>query len=282
MPTDNHGASNPEAVGSRIELTVRPVDDKGNGAAILYLNRPDQLNALDWKTVLELEAALKRADEDERLRTVLLIGRGRAFSAGGDLKSYLALQRDPVGFPKFLEDLHRTFSEIKFMRKPVVALVNGITVAGGLELLLSCDFAIAARSARIGDGHLQYGQMGGGGVLTMLPRIIGPARARELIFSGRLLTADEACEWGLVNSVEDDDNLIEAGLEFSRIIAVRSPLAVANAKYVLNSAWSDGTGIEPSLRLERERTAYYSLTSPDSQQGLRAFRERRRPVHDSD
>lgn len=270
------------AAPSRIELVVRALDGNGNGAAILYLNRPDQLNALDWTTVLELEAALKKADEDEKLRTVLLTGMGRAFSAGGDLNSYLTLQRDPVGFPKFLGDLHRTFSEIKFMRKPVVALINGITVAGGLELLLSCDFAIAAHSARIGDGHLQYGQMGGGGVLTMLPRIIGPARARELIFSGRLLTADEACEWGLVNSVVDDDNLIEAGLEFSRIIAARSPLAVANAKYVLNSAWSDGTGIESSLRLERERTAYYSLTSPDSQAGLRAFRERRRPVHDSD
>ena len=122
--------------------------------------------------------------------------------------------------------------------------MNGVTAAGGLELLLSCDFAIAAQSSRIGDAHLQYGQMGGGGVLTMLPRMIGPSRARQLIFSGRFLTADEACDWGLVSSVVPDADLLEAGLEFSRGVATRSPLAVANAKFVLNTAWSDGTGME--------------------------------------
>jgi enoyl-CoA hydratase/carnithine racemase len=257
---------------------LQSIDDDGSNALLLRLNRPNQLNAIDWPTVLDLEEALKAADEDASIRCVLLVGEGRAFSAGGDLKSYLTLQRDPVAFPRFLEDFHRTCSHIQFLRKPVVALVNGVTAAGGLELLLSCDFAIAAQSARIGDAHLNYGQMGGGGVLTMLPRMIGPSRARQLIFSGRFLTADEACDWGLVSSVVADEDLIEAGLEFSRGVATRSPLAVANAKFVLNTAWSDGTGMESALRLERERTAYYSLTAPDSHEGLSAFRDKRRPV----
>jgi enoyl-CoA hydratase/carnithine racemase len=245
-------------------------------AEVLHLNRPDQLNALDWDTVRELGSALRAADDDPAVRAVLLTGRGRAFSAGGDLKSYVSLQRDPVRFPLFLDDFHRTSSSIKFMRKPVVALVNGITAAGGLELLLSCDFAIAAASAQIGDGHLRYGQIGGGGVLTMLPRMIGPARARELIFSGRFLTAAEALDWGLINSVVPDDSLVNAGIEFSTNVASKSALAVANAKFVLNTGWSDGTGIEASLRFERERNAYYVLTAPDSHEGLRAFRERRK------
>ena len=139
---------------------------------------------------------------------MLITGRGRAFSAGGDLKSYRTLQRDPIEFPMFLEDLHRTFSGIKLMKKPVVSLVNGITAAGGLELLLSCDFAIAASSARIGDAHLAFGQMGGGGVLTLLPRSIGPAKARELIFSARYLSAAQSESWGIVNRVVSDGKLL--------------------------------------------------------------------------
>jgi enoyl-CoA hydratase len=163
------------------------------------------------------------------------------------------------------------------MKKPVVSLVNGVTAAGGLELMLSCDFAIAARSARIGDAHLAFGQMGGGGVLTLLPRAIGPAKAREIVFSARYLTAPEAETWGLVNRVVDDGQLLAAGLEFAVGVASRSALAVSNAKYVLNVGWAEGTGVEAALRLERERNAYYCLTSKDVAEGLEAFREKRRP-----
>jgi enoyl-CoA hydratase len=176
-----------------------------------------------------------------------------------------------------VEDLHRTFQRIARMRQPVVALVNGVTAAGGLELALSCDFAYAAASATIGDGHLRYGQMGGGGVLTLLPRAIGPARARELVLSGRWLTADEAREWGIVNRVVPDGELLQAGLEFATAAAAHSPLAMANAKSVLNAAWSDGTGVDAALRLERERNAYYCLTSEDAREGLLAFQQKRRP-----
>jgi enoyl-CoA hydratase/carnithine racemase len=255
----------------RVEL------DPGGVAAIVALNRPEQLNAIDWATVGRLEEVLLELDADAAVRAVLVTGRGRAFSVGGDLKSYVALQADPVGFPAFLDDLHRTFQFISKMRKPVVALVNGVTVAGGLELVLSCDFAFAAESARISDGHLTYGQMGGGGVLTLLPRAIGPARARELVLSGRWLSAEEACAWGIVNRVVPDGELLAAGLEFATAAAERSPLAMANAKAVINEAWADGTGIEAGLRLERERNAYYCLTSEDAREGLLAFQEKRRP-----
>jgi enoyl-CoA hydratase len=208
---------------------------------------------------------------------VLITGKGRGFSAGGDLKAYVELQQDPYEFPRFSADLHRTFASIAAMRVPVVALVNGVTAAGGLELLLSCDFAYAAASARIGDLHLKFGQMGGGGVLSLLPRTIGPARARELVFSARLLDAAEAEQWGLVNRVVPDDELIEAGLELARGAATRSAQALAVAKDVLNSGFAEGTGLHGALRLEREATARYCLTLPDAHEGLIAFAERRDP-----
>jgi enoyl-CoA hydratase len=159
----------------------------------------------------------------------------------------------------------------------VVALVNGIAVAGGIELVLFCDFAFMAESARIGDAHLPYGQMGGGGVLTMLPRMIGPARARELIVTGRLLKAEEAMSWGLVSRVVPDGELVAAAAELTRDVSKKSPLALGNAKRTLNAAFFSGTGVDAGLRLEREVTARYCLTSADAAEGLEAFSGKRTP-----
>jgi enoyl-CoA hydratase/carnithine racemase len=246
-------------------------------AALILLNRPDRLNALDWDTVLELEDQLQTSDRDPGIRAILVSGRGRAFSSGGDLESYRTLQKDAAAFREFLADLHRVFTGIGRLSKPVVALVNGITAAGGLELLISCDFAIAGASASISDSHLRYGQMGGGGVLTLLPRLIGAARARELIFSSRWLTAYEANDWSLVNRVVPDDELLEAGLAFAREVAARSALSVANAKEVINTILADGMSVEEGIALETDRNIEYCLTSLDAAEGLRAFAEKRTP-----
>ncbi|MET1082535.1 MAG: enoyl-CoA hydratase/isomerase family protein [Burkholderiales bacterium] len=264
----NGDGKSPRIAVERVALTAGAVVE------ILWMNRPDSLNALDHAAILELGDALEAAEADASVRVVLISGKGRAFSAGGDLKAYLKLQRDPIGFPVFLEDLHRIFNSIRTMSKPVVALVNGVTAAGGLELLLCCDFAIAAASAKIGDAHLNFGQMGGGGVLAHLPRAIGPSRARELIFSARFLSADEARDWGLVNAVVADDKLTEYGLDFARGVAERSAEAVHGAKYVLNTGIAEGTGLDTTLHLERERTLRYCLTLPDSMEGLEAFARR--------
>jgi enoyl-CoA hydratase len=246
-------------------------------ASLVCLNRPEALNALDGAMIEDLGLELQRADEDADVAAVLITGRGRAFSSGGDLKGYVELQRDPVAFASFVDRLTEVFHSILYMRKPVVALVNGITAAGGLELLLACDFAYAARSAQIGDAHLNFGQMGGGGSLALLPRAIGPGRARELLFSAQLLDAEAALAWGLVNRVVDDDQLLTAGVEFARGVAMKSPAAVASAKYAMNAGWADGTGLKPALRLERERTVSYCTTLPDSAEGLLAFAEKRTP-----
>jgi enoyl-CoA hydratase len=246
-------------------------------AALVRLNRPEQLNPIDGATLLALDAVLDEILADTGIRAILITGAGRAFSAGGDLKSYLSLQRDAVMFPRFLRDLHRIFGRLRTAPVPVIALVNGVTAAGGLELILNCDFALAARTARIGDGHLNFGQMGGGGVLTLLPRAIGRARAAELVFTGRFVDAAEAAEWGLVNRVVDDDALHAEGLALARDIAAKSTLALANAKEVLHAVWADNASVESGLRIERERDAFYCLTAEDAREGLAAFSEKRPP-----
>jgi enoyl-CoA hydratase len=259
-------------------LTRRdPLEGGDEVAVTLVLNRPDQLNAIDWPMLDALDHALDDVVDDRSVRGVLVTGAGRAFSAGGDLVGYQTLQRDRERVPRFVAELHRIFGRLRELPVPAVALVNGVTAAGGLELLLNCDFALAARSARIGDAHLNFGQMGGGGALTLLPRAVGRARAAELVFSGRFLDADEAVEWGLVNRVVDDDALLGAGAELLAGFATKSPLAMANAKDVMMSLWADNGSVDLGLRYERERNAYYCLTSDDAVEGLAAFAEKRPP-----
>ena len=246
-------------------------------AVTLVLNRPDQLNAIDWPMLDALDAALDAIADDRTVRGVLVTGAGRAFSAGGDLVGYQTLQRDRERFPRFVAELHRIFGRFRTLPVPTVALVNGVAAAGGLELLLNCDFAVAGASARIGDAHLNFGQMGGGGALTLLPRAVGRARAAELVFTGRFLDAGEAAEWGLVNRVVADDALGATGAELVASFATKSPLAMANAKDVMMSLWDDNGSVDSALRYERERNSYYCLTSDDAVEGLAAFAEKRPP-----
>jgi enoyl-CoA hydratase len=140
-----------------------------------------------------------------------------------------------------------------------------------------CDFAIAARDARIGDAHLNFGMMGGGGVLAMLPLVVGPARARELVLTGRLLSAEEAQDWGLVSRVVEPDELRSTAEELASQIASKSPLALRNAKSVMNTALWSGADIHTRMDLEREVDLRYCLTSEDAREGLRAFAEKRKP-----
>jgi len=262
---------------SSIELDFVALGDGGAVAAVITLNRPERLNPIDSDMLHAIDEALDDIEARNEARAVLVTGAGRAFSAGGDLKGYQQLQRDPVAFPQFVRDLHRVFARLRGGRLPSIALVNGVAVAGGLELLLNCDLALAAKSARIGDGHLNFGQMGGGGVLTLLHRAVGRAKATELMLTGRLLDADEACAWGLVSRVVADDELMAEGLALAALIAVKSPLAVANAKQTMHRIWADNASVDAGLELELAVDAYYCLTSHDAPEGLAAFADKRAP-----
>ena len=260
-----------------VEYRTSPIPGAAGLAATIALNRPAELNAMSWELIGAFDAAVTQAAGDPSVRVVFITGNGRAFSAGGDLKSYVDLQRDAVRFPQFVKDLHDAFGRLRLLRVPVIALVNGVTVAGGLELLLNCDLAIAAESARIGDGHLNFGQMGGGGVLTLLARVVGLQRAAELVMTGKLLDARTAERWGLVGKVVADADLVAEGMLLASEIASKSPLAVANAKEVMNTIWLEALSVPAGLALERERNAVYCLTSEDAPEGLLAFSEKREP-----
>jgi enoyl-CoA hydratase/carnithine racemase len=260
-----------------VEYATFAIPDADGLVATFTLNRPQELNAMTWEMIKQLDEAITRAADDNEVRVVFVTGKGRAFSAGGDLKRYIELQRDPVRFPQFVGDLHRVFGRLRTLRVPVIALVNGVTAAGGLELLLNCDLALAASSARIGDGHLNFGQMGGGGVLTLLARVIGIRRAAELIMTGDIIAAEVLADWGLIGRVVADDDLMAEGLKIATSIARKSAAAVANAKYVMNTVWAENSSVEAGLHLELERNALYCLTSEDAREGLRAFSEKREP-----
>jgi enoyl-CoA hydratase/carnithine racemase len=262
---------------SLVEYETASIPDAPGVVATIALNRPAELNALSWEMITAFDAAVTRATEDESVRVLFVTGRGRGFCAGGDLKKYIELQKDPVRFPRFVSELHAAFGRLRTLRFPVIALVNGVTAAGGLELLLNCDLVVAAASARIGDGHLNFGQMGGGGVLTLLARMVGIQRATELVMTGEFLAAQTACEWGLVSKVVADEELVAHGLVLASQIARKSPLAVANAKSVMNTIWAESLSVASGLRLELERDAYYCLTSEDATEGLLAFSEKREP-----
>ena len=158
------------------------------------------------------------------------------------------------------------------MRKPVIALVNGVTVAGGLELVLACDFAYAARSARLGDGHMNFAQIGGGGVLTLLPRLIGLPRARELVFSGRLLSAEEALEWGLVNRVHDDAVLMEEAMKLAHDLANGPTIALSLIRKLYWDSPENSFEEQLNLEFESQRVAG---SSEDFREGVTAFLEKR-------
>ena len=258
-----------------VEYELVGLDDDGNHAAVLWLNRPESLNAISWSMLRALEARIEQAAADDSVRCLLITGRGRGFSAGGDIKAYQTLQADGPAFEAFLEDFSRTLDRIAALYKPVVALINGITAAGGLELMLACDFAWMAETAQIGDMHLNYGQIGGVGVMSRLPRLIGPGRARELVFSGELLGSGDCLDWGLVNRVIADGRLLEAGIEFARAVAAKSSNSVRNVKHVINRGLE--TDLPAALRQERDWALIHCLTLPDSMEGINAFVEKRKP-----
>jgi enoyl-CoA hydratase/carnithine racemase len=266
------GQGDKEVTSSRIALEA-----EDRFLALATFNRPDQRNPIAWSTVKSMRSILEEFAKDETVRVIAITGTGPAFSAGGDLKAYLELQRDEVGFMGFLKDFHGLCNYIQFeVPKPVIALVNGVTSAGGTEIMLACDFAYAAQSAKIGDAHLNFGQMGGGGVLARLPRQINPNFAREILFTGKFFAAEECLGWGLVNRVVPDDQLLEAGLEFANIVATKSPLAVQNMKQVCNRGLT--MRFEDALLLEMRVTHHYCLTSHDSYEGLQAFAMKRKPL----
>ncbi len=247
---------------------------RGAGAWIV-LNRPDQLNAISIGMLDEIGDAVACARSDEAVRALALTGAGRAFCAGADLKEVAREQaRLKPGDPDLLDRVRSVFADLRALPKPVIAAVNGIALAGGLEMIMACDIVFAAESARIGDAHANFGVFPGAGGAAILPRRIGMNRAKYLLFTGDHISAREMMEMGLVNRVTADGELIAAVEALAERLATKSPAVLRRMKAVANHSFdqSEYAALTDELLNLRDHMRSY-----DMQEGLAAFREKRKP-----
>lgn len=243
------------------------------GAVWITLNRPDALNAITPDMVAGIEAALARAGEDD-IRAVVLTGTGRAFCAGVDLKFVRSRNGDETAMARFLRSVLGVMSRLESFPRPVIAAVNGLALAGGLELVLCCDLVVAARSAKMGDAHANFGLLPGGGGTVRLPRRIGPTRAKYLLYTGEFVSAESLVEAGLVNEMVEDGDLVPAVERLVAKIAAKSPLGLRRMKALVDDGLEQP--MATALRLELMASEIHAQ-SADMREGLSAFEEKRKP-----
>ena len=244
-------------------------------ALILTLNRPQARNALNLELVQALEQAADRASSLKDLRILIITGAGdKAFCAGADLKERLKMSEGEVRH--FLSTIRRLFIKIEGLPLPVLAAINGIALGGGMELALACDLRIAVASATMGLTETRFAIIPGAGGTQRLPRLVGVGLAKELIYTGRQLTAQEALEKMLVHRLVEAHNLMDVCLELTEEISKAGPVALAQAKFAINR----GLDLDLHSGLAIEASAYeVCIPTEDRLEGLKAFKEKRKPVY---
>jgi enoyl-CoA hydratase len=254
-----------------------PLLAESRGPAVwLRLNRPKAMNALSPALLDALDAAITQVAADASVRALVVTGAGRAFCAGADLSSALdsLAAGEPRGLLDFVARAESTFARLEALPIPVIAAVNGLALAGGLELVLCCDLVVAAESARFGDAHANYGLLPGAGSSVRLPRKIGATRAAHLLFTGETVTAAAMRDAGLVNDVTPDAELEGAVAKLVGAVAEKSPLSLRAMKQLVR----DGLEQPMATALRVEQLAFAShVHSRDLREGLTAFREKRKP-----
>jgi enoyl-CoA hydratase len=243
-----------------------------DGVALVTLNRPDVLNALDYATLGELVAALESLDVDESVRCVVITGAGdRAFAAGADIKEMASAT--PVTLTA--ANNFARWERLRRIRVPIIAAVRGFALGGGCELAMACDMVVAADDATFGQPEIKIGIMPGAGGTQRLTRALGKAKAMEMILTGRNLSAREAYERGLVSSVVAREETLPEALKLASEIAALPPLAVRAAKEAVNRAHE--LSLEAGLEFER-RNFFMLFASEDQKEGMAAFMEKRKPT----
>lgn len=242
--------------------------------AIITLNRPQALNALSQATLEEFSSALKDLEEDKVVRAVIITGAGdRAFSAGADLREIHALTMPEEGRAMAQRGQALT-RQIEEMSKPVIAAINGIAVGGGCELALACDIRLAADTARLGQPEINLGVIPGWGGCVRLPRLVGSGVAKYLIYSGEMVSAQEAQRIGLVDMVFAASELMHRAKELAQKLAKKPPLALAASKRAINF----GREVDLNRGLEDEAEEFGQLfATADKKEGVAAFLEKRKP-----
>jgi enoyl-CoA hydratase/carnithine racemase len=243
------------------------------GIGTILLNRPHRKNAFTIEMIDQWARILVEARTDPDVRVIVLTGAGDAFCSGVDLSSWDGERPSPLQRKEQLTDhIHRVPYALDDLDKPVIAAINGAAVGAGMDMALMCDMRIMARSARLSEGYIRVGLVPGDGGCYYLPRLVGQAKALELLLTGDFIGADEAARIGIANHVVDDDELIAATTRLARKLADAPPVAVRTIKRaVYQSARAD---LRTALDLISSHMSVVTSTQ-DSAEALAAFREKR-------
>jgi enoyl-CoA hydratase len=259
------------------------------GVALITLNRPKALNALNAAHFRDIASALKEADDDASVGAMVLTGSDRAFAAGADIKEMKDKSCD-VQFSPSLRHAHidpfpveeaytsnfiANWNVVSKLNKPIIAAVSGYALGGGLELALQADILLVSPSAQLGQPEINLGVIPGGGGTQRLARLIGKSRTMELVLTGRIIGADEAEKWGLVSRVVPEDiGVVNAAVQIAANIADKGRVAVAVGKEAVNAAFE--LSLAEGLRFER-RLFHSLFATKDQKEGMAAFAEKRKP-----
>lgn len=245
---------------------------KENNIGILTINRPDALNALNTQVLDELDKMIDMVVADDEVHILIITGAGRAFVAGADISQMKDLNM--IEAREFASKGLQLFRKMELMEKVVIAAVNGFALGGGCELALCCDIRIASTKAKFGQPEVGLGICPGFGGSQRLPRLVGLGRAKELIFTGDMIDAEEAYRIGLVNKVVKEDELMDEAMKMAERIASNGQIAVRLAKNAINKGMD--TDMETGMDIEKNLFGLCFATE-DQKEGMTAFLEKRRP-----
>jgi enoyl-CoA hydratase len=248
-----------------------------NGVGLIELARPERFNCLSVDVFRQVSVALQEFESDSKIGAVLLGAQGKNFCTGAELDEVISVRTDATKLREFLEVGHRVLNQIEDSRLPVIAAVQGLCLAGGLELAMASDVVFAADDARFGDQHAHFGLVPGWGGSQRLPRLIGQRRAMDLMISARWIGAGDALTWGLANYVVKADELRPAAHSYCEGVARRSKAGIGLMKRLASPAARDN--LRADLRSEVE-AAIPLLMSRDAEEGVSAFKQRREPKFD--
>jgi len=246
-----------------------------NGVATIRLNRPDSLNALNQDLLDDLSGAISNVEQDAGVKALVVRGEGRAFCSGADLTFFESAFNDASQLTPYVKKLNDCFLHLEQLPIPVISVVHGFALAGGLELMLACDMTLAAEDARIGDQHANFGLMPGGGSTQRLPRRIGMQRAMELLATGRWLSGAEAADWGLVLRAVPAESLDQELEELVAPLRSKSRPGLGWIKSVTRRG--NDLSLAEGIALESDSFVEYSTTNSHPKEGIRAFKEKRQP-----
>jgi enoyl-CoA hydratase len=248
--------------------------EKNQGIATITLNRPEALNAFSKEVIEEILQALEDVKSDENIRVILLTGAGeKAFSAGADIKAMKGMNALKARELSLMGE--KLCNALENLEKPVIAAINGYALGGGLEVAMACDIRIASENARMGQTEINIGLIPGWGGTQRLPRLIGKTKAKELIFTGKIIDAKTAEQLGIVNMVVPSDKFKETVQQFALELASKAPVALKVAKALINKG--SEISLDAAIALEREGFGVVASTE-DLQEGVSAFIEKRKPM----